>query len=473
MEAPLWHKVAAGVIFAAAYVLIATDRFDKTKVALLGAVAMLLLGVVSQHDAFGVHERSLSVVEHVAAAEPSLGEEGVVEDLERAGLRDVPGVDWNTIVLLLGMMIYVGVLGRTGALQWVAVRCAKLARGEPVVIMVLLASVTGIVSAALDNVTTILLIAPVTLLLCEALGVSPIPMLIAEVLASNIGGTATLVGDPPNIIIASAAGFGFTEFLIHLAPVVVVLLVAFGPYAILIWGPELRASPERKRAVLALDERKAIRDPRLLRKCLWIGGLILAGFLVQGPLGWGPATVALAGAVLLLAIARLPLEDGLRGVEWATLFFFIGLFIMVGGLVKVGLVQAASQWILVRFGGNTLVLALVILWFSAIASAVVDNIPYVATMCPLINSLARAITDLPAAEAAHDPRILPLWWALALGACLGGNGTLVGASANVVAAGLAEKAGSRITFREFTRHGAPVALSTVGVSTIYLLIRYL
>lgn len=481
MEAPLWHQTAAGVLFAGAYALIATDRFDKTKVALVGAVAMLLLGIVSQHDAFGQHERSLATPTEFAREYQPLSPDApatpqvhdAAEVLDRAGLRDVPGIDWNTILLLLGMMLYVGIVARTGALQWVAVRCAKLARGEPVRVMVLLAIVTGMLSAGLDNVTTVLLVAPVTLLLCEALGVSPIPMLLAEVFASNIGGTATLIGDPPNIIIASASGHSFGAFVVHLGPVVAVLLVGFAPYAAAIWRDDLRTSEERRREVLALDERKAIRDPKLLRKCLAVGALILVGFALHSRMGWEPATVALAGAVLLLAISRVPLDDALRGVEWNTLFFFAGLFVMVGGLVKVGLIQHMSEWILAEFGANTLVLTLVILWFSAFASAVVDNIPYVATMCPLVNSLATAVTGLPASEAAHDPRIMPIWWALALGACLGGNGTLIGASANVVTVGLAEKSGTHISFREFTRHGMPVMLSTVAICTVYLLIRYL
>jgi Na+/H+ antiporter NhaD/arsenite permease-like protein len=481
VEAPLWHQSAAGVLFAGAYALIATDRFDKTKVALVGAVAMLLLGVVSQQDAFGHHERSLAApaefAREYAPPTPDAPSAPQVRDaadvLNRAGLRDVPGIDWNTILLLLGMMLYVGILGRTGALQWVAVRCAKVARGEPVRVMVLLAMVTGVISAGLDNVTTVLLVAPVTLLLCEALGVSPIPMLLAEVFASNIGGTATLIGDPPNIIIASATGYGFGAFIVHLTPIVVILLLGFAPYAAAVWRADLRTSEERRREVLALDERKTIRDLRLLRKCLAVGALILLGFALHSRMGWEPATVALAGAALLLAISRVPLEDALRGVEWNTLFFFAGLFIMVGGLVKVGLIQHMSEWVLAEFGANTLMLALVILWFSAFASALVDNIPYVATMCPLVNSLATAVTGLPAAEAAHDPRIAPIWWALALGACLGGNGTLIGASANVVTVGLAERSGVRISFREFTRHGMPVMLSTVAISTIYLLIRYL
>jgi Na+/H+ antiporter NhaD/arsenite permease-like protein len=440
VAAPLWQQVTAGGIFVIAYVLIATDRFDRAKVALVGALAMLLLGLVSQREAFGA--------------------------------SSVPGIDWNTIFLLLGMMVYVGALGQTGALQWLAIRCAKMARGEPVLILVALSVVTGVVSAALDNVTTVLLVAPVTLVLCEALDVNPVPMLIAEALASNIGGTATLVGDPPNILIGSTAGLTFTDFLLHLAPLVLVMLVGYAFYARAVWGGELVASEKRKATLLRFDESESIRDPRLLRTCIWVGVLVLVGFALHGRLGWEPATVALAGAVAVLVFARLPLDQAFRAVDWTTLFFLMGLFIMVGGLVKVGLVERLSGWVLLEFGGNTLLLALVVLWFSALASAVIDNIPYVATMCPLVSSLAVSITGLPAAEATRDPRVLPIWWALALGACLGGNATLVGASANIVVGGIAHKAGMRITFREFARYGVPVTLWTMALSTCYLVIRY-
>jgi len=478
VQVPLWQQIAAGVIFLGVYVTIATEKIDKTKVALAGAALMLLLGIVSQHDAFGQSELRMTSVEHFAQQAERMGPHGekvqqAAGTLGRAGLTDVPGIDWNIIILLISMMVYVGIMGKTGVFEWIAIKCAKLARGEPVLIMVLLSTVTAVVSAWLDNVTTVLLMAPVTLLVCDALGVSPIPMLIAGALASNIGGTATLIGDPPNILIGSKAGFGFNAFLVHLSPVIAVVTVAFAGYAALAWRRTLRAEPQRKAEIMQLDESESIKDRRLLSKCLVVGGLILVGFVLHRRLGWEPATVALCGASALLLISGLRVEEAAETVEWGTIFFFTGLFIMVGALVKVGLIAQASRLILREFGDNTTVLTYVILWFSAFASAGMGNVPYVIAVCPLVSSVVQGMTGQPAVQASADPSIMPIWWALALGACLGGNGTLVGAAANVVIVGVARRHGHKITFMEFTRYGFPVMLWTVGVSMIYLWLRYL
>lgn len=470
MHAPAWHQAAAGGIFVLCYGLIASDRIDKTKVALAGAVALLMLGVVTQHDAFGGSDRNLSAVEH--AIGESAEHSGTVQMLRGLGLRDVPGIDWNTIFLLMAMMVYVNILGRTGALEWLALRTARIARGKPIAVLVLLCLVTAGASAMLDNVTTVLLLAPVAIHLARVLAVDARPMLIAIALASNIGGTATLVGDPPNILIGSRSGLDFVSFLTHLGPVVAVLLAVFVPYAFVVWREELGPGAGQGLAEILSEEATAVRDRPLLARCAVVGALMLLGFGFHHALGWEPATVALAGMVAILVLGRVALRETLVEVEWNTLIFFMGLFVMVGALVKTGLVESASAWIVGEFGASPLLLALALLWFSALASALVDNIPYVATMCPLVASLSTTITGLPVTEAARDPRVLPLWWALALGACLGGNATLIGASANVVAAEMGRKAGAALSFRAFTRAGLPVTVWTLAIATAYLVVRY-
>lgn len=493
MYPPTWHQLAAGLLFLGVYAAIATDRVDKAKAALLGAALMLLLGIIPQQDAFGSGAHTVERLGEFAAEyeehERDAGRDGslaygaehprpaevqaAADTLEHAGLRDIAGVDWNTIFLLIGMMVYVGITAKTGVFRWIAIKSARLARGEPIVILIALSVVTALLSAALDNVTTVLLMAPVTLLICDALDVSPVPMLMAEVVASNIGGTATLIGDPPNILIGSQAGYSFADFVGHLGPIALLSLAAFVAYAWLLWRKQLRASAERRAEVMAFDASKAIQDRRLLARCLAVGALILVGFGVHGAFGWEAATVALSGAALLLVLSGLEFNEALEAVEWGTIFFFVGLFIMVGGLAKVGLIDLVSRAVLNQFGHNTFLLAIVVLWVSAFASAVVDNIPYVAAMCPLVTSLAEAVTGQPGPLAAQDPRIMPIWWGLALGACLGGNGTLVGASANVVVAGIAGRSGHKIGFVQFTRVGLPVMLLTVALSTVYLWLRYM
>lgn len=430
----------ATAIFIAVYVFIVIEKWHKTVIALAGASLVLLFKIVSQHEAF-------HTVEY--------------------------GVDWNVIILLVSMMIIISIMRETGVFQWTAIKSAKLAKARPFRIMIILCTVTAVLSALLDNVTTVLLLAPVTILLATQLEVDPVPFLIAEALASNIGGTATLIGDPPNIMIASRAQLTFNQFLFNLGPIIVVILIVFMLTLRLIWGKQFRVKPELKARLLALNESDAIKDRDLLVKSLVVMGLVMTGFILHGALHLEPATIALGGAALLMLLSGREPHKVLHDVEWTTLFFFIGLFIVVGGLVKVGAVALMSKQVLDLTQGNLFATSMFVLWFSAIASAVIDNIPYVATMNPLILDMARDLwPNETGLDLLHNPELLPVWWSLALGACLGGNGTAIGASANVIVCGLAERAGYPITFRRFTMYGFPLMIQSVIVATVYVWWRY-
>lgn len=412
-------------VFVATYGAIASDRVDRTVAALLGAVAVIGLGIVDQE----------------------------------AGFR---AVDWNVIFLLAGMMIIAGVLRRTGVFGWLAVRTVKIARGDPLRILLLLAAITAVMSAFLDNVTTIVLIAPVTLYLASTLRLSPIPFLVAEVLASNIGGAATLIGDPPNILIGSAAGLDFIDFLLNMAPVALVIFAAFAGIASLYFRRQLAIAPEAREVALALDETEFISDHRLLRLSLLVLAFTIAGFLFAAFVDQRPATIALLGATALLLVARVEPAELFREIDWATLLFFVGLFVVVEGLVTTGVVASLGRGLADATGGDQVVTTLGLLWISGFASALVDNIPYTATMIPVVQELGASGLDIG-----------PLWWALALGACLGGNATIVGASANVVAANAAAHAGHPIAFGRFLRVGGLVAVVSLAISSAYVWLRYL
>jgi len=423
-----WGAVA---LFAAVYVLIATERIHRVAAALGGAALVLALGIVSSEDAFYSRET---------------------------------GIDWDVIFLLLGMMLVVGVVRRTGVFEFLAIRAAKAAGGRPYRVLVLLVLVTAGASALLDNVTTVLLVAPVTLLVCDRLGLPPVPFLIAEALASNIGGTATLVGDPPNIIIASRSGLTFTDFLVHLLPIVLVVLAIFLVMARWLFREALVGDPARATALRGLDEREAITDSALLRRSGVVLALILVGFLLQRQTGIAPSVVALVGAGLLILLSPLRPQDLVADVEWETLLFFMGLFVLVGALVHVGALDVLAEEVASATGGEVAPTLMVTLGASAVVSAVVDNIPYVAAMTPVVDSLIAGNPALGQDGA--------LWWALALGADLGGNATLVGASANVVIVGIAARNGLHISFARWLRYGVPTALMSVVVCAPYLLLRY-
>ncbi|MEU4820316.1 ArsB/NhaD family transporter [Actinomadura sp. NPDC023710] len=423
--------VIAIVIFVAAYILIASEKIPRTGVALGGAALMLLFHIT---------------------------------DAEKAFFSEETGVDWNVIFLLLGMMVIVSVLRQTGVFEYVAIWAAKRARGKPYRLMVMLVLITAVASALLDNVTTVLLIAPVTFLVCERLGLKVIPYLIAEVMASNIGGTATLVGDPPNIIIASKGGLSFNDFLVNLAPLVVGLMIVYCLLCRWLFRSAFTYDEERAAAVMKLNEREAITDRRLLWQGLSVLTLVVLAFVLHPVLHYEPSIVALLGAGLLVAATKVTTEDALREVEWPTLVFFAGLFVMVGGLVETGVIGDISKAAADATQGKLGVATMLLLGASAALSAIVDNIPYVATMSPIV-------ADLVHQQPAGDGHVL--WWALALGADLGGNATAVGASANVVVLGIAARNGTPISFWTFTKYGLIVTTITVALCIPYLWLRYL
>jgi Na+/H+ antiporter NhaD/arsenite permease-like protein len=432
---PTW---IAGGIFLITYALIVTEKVHRTVAALLGGIAVIVLGVLPQHEAFAA-------------------------------------VDWNVIFLLTGMMVIANVLRETGVFQWVAVQAVRLGRGSPFRILIILSLVTAFSSAFLDNVTIVVLVAPVTLYVTARLRLSALPFLIAEILASNIGGTATLIGDPPNILIGSAAGIDFLTFTANMAPIALLILLAFMGMARLMFGTELAApaAPKAGRAadatsaspqdsgLGAFDTAALITDRRLLLKGLVVMSAVIIGFFVQGALGLEPATVAMAGATVLLMWGHSDPHHVLRDVEWATLLFFVGLFVLVEAVVQTGLIGNIAGVVVRLTGGELRLAATSLLWISAILSAVIDNIPYTATMIPIVQEMGRTLP------------VGPLWWSLALGACLGGNATLVGASANVVVASLAERSDQAISFRRFLAYGLPVTMMSLVLATLYIWLRYL
>jgi len=423
--------IFAAMVFVVAYALIATERINKTLVALAGATAMFFLPVINSDEVFYSRET---------------------------------GIDWDVIFLLLGMMIIVSVVRQTGVFEYVAIWSAKRAKGSPLRIMILLVLVTAFGSAFLDNVTTVLLIAPVTLLVCDRLAVSAAPFLIAEAFAANIGGAATLVGDPTTIIIGTGAGLSFIAFLAHMAPAVIIVLGALLALLPRMFPGAFTVDADRVADVMSLDEREAIRNRRLLIQCAIVLVTVFAGFVAHKSIHMEPSMVALVGAGILIVISGLSREFYLSCVEWETLLFFAGLFIMVGALVKTGVINELAHVASHATRGNAWVTTMLILGVSFLFSGFVNNVPYAATMTPIVAQFASSIHD----HTNHDV----LWWALLLGTVLGGNLTAIGASANVVVIGIAERAGNPISFWEFTRKGAVVTTISLVLAAVYLWLRY-
>jgi Na+/H+ antiporter NhaD/arsenite permease-like protein len=423
--------VIAIAVFVIGYALIASDRLNNAVIALTGAAIVIALGVVESGDVFYSRET---------------------------------GIDWDVVFLLFGMMVIVGVLRQTGVFEFTAIWAAKRAGGNPLGIMILLVVVTGLASALLDNVTTVLLIAPVTLLMCDRLAINAAPYLMAEVFASNIGGAATLVGDPPNIIIASRGGLSFNDFLIHTTPIVVLVMVVFVAMLPRLFRGSFDADPDRVAGIMSLNERDAISDARLLIKCGVVLLLVFAAFLTHTTLHIAPSVVGLLGAGVLILISGLERSDYLASVEWDTLLFFAGLFIMVGALVKTGVINHLAHMAADATGDNAPLTVMLILAVSAPVSGIVNTIPYVAAISPIVVELAAAVPD-PAQSHA-------LWWALVLGGDFGGNLTAVGASANVVMLGIARRADNPISFWDFIRKGAIVTAMSIVLSAAYLWLRY-
>jgi Na+/H+ antiporter NhaD/arsenite permease-like protein len=416
-------------IFLLIYGLIISEKIHRTILAMLGAIVMVAMGIVDQETA--LHH-----------------------------------IDFNTLGLLVGMMMIVGITAETGLFKYAAVKSAKLAKGKPRRILIALFLITALASAFLDNVTTVLLMVPVTFSITRQLRINPLPFLMSQIIASNVGGTATLIGDPPNIMIGSAVKeLTFMSFINNLAPVIIIIMLAYIPLLLLMFGKQIKSTPELQQSIMEMDEKAMITDHKLLRKCLIVLGITIAGFFLHQALHLESATVALAGAFLLLLLTggEHMLEKAFHSVEWITIFFFIGLFVLVSGLVETGVIAELAAKAIELTGGDVLMSSMMILWVSAIASAFLDNIPFVATMIPLIQEMGQmGITNLE-----------PLWWSLALGACLGGNGTLIGASANLIVAGLAGKEGYPITFMKYLKVGFPLMLLSIVISSIYLYLRYL
>ncbi|MBK8508528.1 MAG: ArsB/NhaD family transporter [Candidatus Competibacteraceae bacterium] len=431
---PMWF---AAILFLLTYVVIMTERINRAIIALLAAGLMIFGGVLNQEAA-------------------------------------IRGIDFNTIGLLIGMMAIVAITRQSGVFQYLAIWSAKKVKADPWGVLVMLSLVTAVASALLDNVTTVLLIIPVALLITEELKVSAYPYLFSMIFASNIGGTSTLIGDPPNIMIGSAVGLTFNDFVVNLSPVIIVIMAATMVPIYLIWGRKLHAAPEDRRRVMEFNEREAITDPVLLKKCLAVIAAVISGFIFAHSLGVEAATVAMFGAAALLLLQCWPHDaeeqskhthHAFAEVEWITIFFFVGLFIVVHGLDSTGLLKVLANRLLDLTGGDLHATTMTILWASAILSAFVDNIPFVATMIPLIKAMAPTFGG--------EQALMPLWWALSLGACLGGNGTLIGASANLVVAGFAERAGQPIRFTQFLLAAFPLMLLSIAISTVYMYWRYL
>lgn len=429
--------LVSSILFILTYAIILTDKLNRAIIAGLGAGLMLSLGVLTQEQA-------------------------------------IKGVDFNTLGLLTGMMVLVAITKRSGVFQYLAIWSAKRVQARPWGILLMLSIVTAVLSALLDNVTTVLLIVPVTLLITEELKVNPYPFLFAEIFASNIGGTATLIGDPPNIMIGSAVGLSFNDFLLNTAPITPAIMLSVLLFVYFVWGRGLKTTEEARQRVMRFRERDAIRDVRLLKQSMFVLALVMTGFVFAHPMKLEPATIAMFGAGILLLLTNIgsspedqseDVHNSFAEVEWVTIFFFVGLFILVSGIEHVGVLEMLGDWVIEMTGGDMAVTAIAILWVSAVTSAVVDNIPFVATMIPLIESMA---TTFGGAE-----NLMPIWWSLALGACLGGNGSLVGASANLIVAGFAERAGQRIGFLPFMLMAFPLMLLSILIATIYVYLRYL
>ncbi len=419
--------ILAAIIFILTYALIISEKFNKAAIAILGASLMIFTGVLSQEKA-------------------------------------VENIDFNTIGLLIGMMIIVAISQKTGIFQFMAIKSVKLAKGEPWWILVMLSIITAVFSAILDNVTTVILIVPITLFITDELKIAPYPFLFMEIFAANIGGSATLIGDPPNIMIGSAAGLTFMDFIINVSPIIPVIFIATIIPMKFIFGKQLIVEERLKQGLMIFNENESIRDVILLKKSIIVIGIVVLSFIFQRQIHLEPATIAMSGAVVLLLLSGESLPELFKEVEWNSIFFFVGLFIIVAGVKETGLITLMAERVMSMTGGDMVKTAFAITWVSAIASSFMDNIPFVATMIPMIQHID-SITG-------NHEMINPLWWALSLGACLGGNGTIIGASVNVIVAGFLERSGNKISFLEYMKLAIPLMLLSIVISWIYLYLRY-
>lgn len=428
-------------IFVITYIFIATEKIDKTAAALLGAAAVIFTHKVSYDEL-------------------------------------LTKIDLNVIFLLMGMMVIVGILSLTGVFEWVAIKLAQTARGNGIIITSFFLIVTAIFSAFLDNVTTIILMAPITILICQILNIPTVPLLILEALFSNIGGTATLVGDPPNIIIASQTNLSFNQFIVNLGPVVLIIIATTLAIILFFFKEKFKVNDILKKQIMKAEPKKAIVEQKMLKKSLFVFSLVLLGFFSSHHLHIEPGVVALAGALIMVLVTGVDLHEILKTVEWNAILFFVGLFMLIGALEIVGIFEILGHKLIELTGGSLLITAIAILWFSALLSAIVDNIPLVISMIPLIRIVIPVFANnmgYTGVEHETTVRLLiaePLYWSLALGACLGGNGSLIGASANVIVAQLARKNSYKLTFWEFSKYGFPIMLISLIISSVYIKLRY-
>ena len=417
-------QIVAVAVFVVVMITIMTEKLHRSLAAITGAMIVLALHVMPFDAA----------MEHI---------------------------DFNTLGVLLGMMLFVSVVKLSGVFEFLAIKCARLAKGDPWKIMLLFVLLTAVLSAFLDNVTTVLLIGPMTLTVCKLLDVNPIPFFMTEILASNIGGTATLIGDPPNIMIGSAAGYSFFDFILYDAPAVAIILVAILGVFYALYGRKMNVDDEHKARIMELDEHAMIKNKRLLKQSYVMIGLVVVGFMAHGALGLESSVIALGAAGIIMLISGESIEEALANVEWTTLAFFAGLFVIVGAMAETGVIEMLAHALIDATGGNVFVTMLVLLIGSAVISSFLDNIPFVATMIPILLAMESSGMD-----------VTPLWWAVSLGACLGGNGTLIGASANVVLSDISKKNGHEITFVQFLKTGFPIMLLTVAIAGLYLVVRF-
>lgn len=418
------NQIVAIAVFVIVMITIMTEKLHRSLAAITGAMIVLALHVMPFDAA----------MEHI---------------------------DFNTLGVLLGMMLFVSVVKLSGVFEFLAIKCARIAKGDPWRIMLLFVLLTAVLSAFLDNVTTVLLIGPMTLTVCKLLDINPIPFFMTEILASNIGGTATLIGDPPNIMIGSAAGYSFFDFILYDAPAVVVILIAVLGVFYLMYGRKMHVNAEHRARIMELDEHQQIKNMRLLKQSVVMTAIVVVGFMAHGALGLESCIIALGAAGIIMLISGESIEEALSNVEWTTLSFFAGLFVIVGALAETGVIGMLANGLIDATGGNVFITMLVLLIGSAVISSFLDNIPFVATMIPILLAMESTGMD-----------VTPLWWAVSLGACLGGNGTLIGASANVVLSDISKKHGYEITFAKFFKTGFPIMLLTILIAGVYLVIRF-
>jgi Na+/H+ antiporter NhaD/arsenite permease-like protein len=464
----------AGIIFIATFALIASEKIHKTSAALIGSALMLLLILPGpSHDSSGASDTFGTKPKYTMAQE--IMPANLLEQQSGVATSNIEKIDtyaryvnFDVVFTLAGMMILVNILGGTGLFQYIAIKSAKFAGGDPLKTMILLVIATAVLSAFLDNVTTILLVAPITFVVASELSISPLPFLMSETLASNIGGAATLIGDPPNLIIGSAAKLDFMSFIVNLAPFIVVLLILYCIGLWIYYNKRMTVTVEKRARILELNEMKVITDPLNLKRAGIVILLTLAGFLIHGLIGVQPCVIAMSGAALALVVCKVDVDEMLGKIEWGTLFFFLGLFILVEGAAHVGIMAEIGKLLTFTAAWNPLLIILCVMWFCGLAVAVMNNVSFTTVIITVIGAF------LHTSPAFHGDVQLQrlMWWGVALAVCLGGNFTIIGAAANLVTAGISEQAGYKITFNEFFKYGAPIAFVSLIMSSGYIAARY-